>query len=237
MWEQFPQADERVVMLRREVATRTSGRARASREIGKRAMSAAGALRQGLRPCKMEIVEDRDRLILRQTRIAPPKRHMARRLSRSIAADSVPSPRRPIVRQLAVNRGHHRPAAALAAVIIGTAPLPVPWGSAVTGQPVAMVADRVRNSICGSRSCEARLTARAANRAPTAVIAERPAMVDREARLVMAGRTAHRATAVEVMPRAAVAVIPQVEVVVTRAAVAEAATAAVVDTGKPSNVC
>ena len=62
-------------------------------------------------------------------------------------------------------------------------------------------------------------------------------MVDREARLAMAGRTAHRATAVEVMPRAAVAVIPLVEVVVTRAAVAEVATAAVVDTGKPSDVC
>ncbi len=92
MWEQFPQADERVVMLRRE-----EWQLERAAERGHPGKSGNGQCRQpGALPpgafgrAKWQSWRIRDRLILRQTRITPPKRHMARRLNRSIMADSVP---------------------------------------------------------------------------------------------------------------------------------------------------
>ena len=226
------------MMLRREEAIRQSGRTRASREIGKRAMPPTAVLRSGLRMRRTATMV-RERLILRRTRIAPQKMQGAQRHNRWIAVASVPSLRRRIARQRAAKQGHHRLAAAAAVEHIGTALLPVLWGSAVMAPMGAMAEDRVRNSICGNRSCEVQHTAdtRAAKLAVTEDIVEHRATVDPVACPTTADRIVHRPTVAEAMPRPVVPVTQWAEVVVTPAAVAEVAIAAVVDTGKPPEVC
>lgn len=227
---------ERIVILRHEELTRQNGRARASREIGKAATLETVAPRLGFRVRKIAIVEDRDRLILRRTGIAREKRRRGvQLLSRSIVADSAPSLHRRIARLLAAKQERHQLAAA--AVLIGTAPCRVLWASAVTAALAVTAQVRGRNSICGSQSCEVRLTDREANRVATAVIEAPPAMVEREEHRATAGRIAPRATAAEVMRRAVVEVTPLVEEEGTPAAVAEVAIAAEAGIARPSEVC